>query len=87
MALLVKRLRRRERLTRDEKKALREYMERANLVIEYGKKAIEALSYHGVGVATAKHVLRKLVFGEESFYKALVEAETRYHRYKHRLRH
>ncbi len=86
LRMLVLRQRRGARLRRDEAKTLKSYTEAASLVLEYGRKAVEALSHTGVGVHTAKQVLRKLVFGEENFYKALVEAEARYHTYKHKLR-
>ena len=84
--MLVLKQRRRAKLRRDEAKMLRSYAEAASLVLEYGRKAVEALTHTGVGVHTAKQVLRRLIFGEENFYKALVEAEARYHAYKHRLR-
>lgn len=83
---LVNARRRHMSIKGDEQKMLSEFYERASLVAEYGKKAIEALSHRGVGLHTARQVLRKLVFGEEAFYKALVEAEARYHMYKHKLR-
>ncbi len=83
---LVRKIRNGARLARSEKKAVKELMERANLVLEYGRRAIEALIYPGVGVHTAKQVLRTLVFGEARFYQSLVEAEARYHMYKHKLR-
>jgi ATP-dependent Lhr-like helicase len=75
---IVRKAWRREKLTPDERKVFNELREAANLVLSYGRKAVEALLVTGVGPATAKKVLQKLVFGEEAFYKALVEAEQRY---------
>ncbi len=83
---LVKARLKHQRLSRSEQEVNKELYERASLVAEYGKKAIEALYSKGVGIQTAKQVLRKLLFGEEAFYKALVEAEARYHVYKHKLK-
>ncbi len=83
---IILKVKRGKKLSRGERETLRRYMEAADLVLSYGRKAIEALSYTGVGPATARSVLQKLVFGEHQFYRALVEAEARYHQYKHKLR-
>ena len=72
-------------LTKSEARLLREAYERANIVLNYGKKGVEALSWIGIGPSTARRVLKKLVFGEEAFYKALIEAEVQFHKYKHKL--
>ncbi len=85
IANIVKKRRASKSLTREEARLLRDAYERANIVLNYGKKGIEALSWIGIGPATAKKVLKKLVFGEEAFYKALIEAEIQFHKYKHRL--
>ena len=83
--IVLEKIKHNSRLSNSEKKLLREIMDAAGLVLNYGKKAIEALVSTGVGIHTAKRVLQKLVFGEEAFYRALVEAEVKYHKYKHRL--
>lgn len=83
---IVTKVRRRARLNRYERDMFKKYIDAASLVLDYGRKAIEALTYTGVGPSTARRVLRKLVFGEQQFYAALVEAEARYHKYKHKLR-
>ena len=76
---LVEKMRRREKLRGEEAKMARELKEAGSLVLDYGRKAIEALAAHGVGPTTAKRVLRSLVLGgEEAFYKALLEAEQNY---------
>ena len=75
---VVRKAWRRERLSREERRLFDEIREAANLVLTYGRRAVEALSATGVGPATAKRVLQALVFGEEAFYRALVEAEQRY---------
>jgi len=86
LRILVLKLRRRKPLTKEEKRMLQKHIESANLVLDYGKKAVEALTYTGVGPATARSVLRRLIFGEQQFYAALAEAEARYHRYKYKFR-
>ncbi len=77
---LVEARRRGERLRGEEAKMLRELVEAADLVLSYGKMAVYALATHGVGPRTARKVLGQLAFGEEAFFKALVEAEKRYRR-------
>ncbi|ABM81120.1 DEAD/DEAH box helicase [Hyperthermus butylicus] len=78
--------RKRVGLSRSENKRMREYIEVANLVMDYGRYAVEALVARGVGVSTARRVLQKLVFSEDAFYKALVEAEAKYYKYAYKLR-
>ncbi|RUM47128.1 MAG: hypothetical protein DSY37_03475 [Hyperthermus sp.] len=74
------------KLSRRERNAIRELYERAGLVADHGRKALEALASRGVGVSVARQVLKKLKFGEEAFYSAIVEAEARYYRYRRSLR-
>lgn len=85
IANIVRKRRQLRTLTKSEARLLREAYERANIVLNYGKKGIEALSWTGIGPSTARRVLKKLVFGEEAFYKALIEAEVQFHKYKHKL--
>ncbi len=75
---LVEAWRRGERLDRDAAKRLKELREAADLVLSFGKYAVYALAARGVGPRTAKKVLGQLAYGEEAFFKALVEAEQRY---------
>ncbi len=69
---------RRQKMSQQEKKVFNELQQAANLVLTYGRRALEAMAVTGVGPTTAKKVLQKLVFGEEAYYKALAEAEQRY---------
>ncbi len=85
IASIVKKRRQMRTLTKSEARLLRDAYEKANIVLNYGKKGIEALSWIGIGPSTARRVLKKLVFGEEAFYKALIEAEVHFHKYKHKL--
>ncbi|MET1101461.1 MAG: DEAD/DEAH box helicase [Pyrodictiaceae archaeon] len=75
---LVLKMRRRVKLKQEEAKVAKELKDAADVVLTYGRKGVEALTAIGVGPSTARQVLRRLVFGEEAFYKALVEAEQKY---------
>jgi len=57
---------------------LKKLLAMGNLVLTYGKKAIEALLVPGIGPTIAQRVLAKLALGEEAFYKALAEYEKRF---------
>jgi len=50
----------------------------SDLIIVYGKKAVRALAARGVGVTTAKRILRGVYFDDKSFLKALLNAERNY---------
>jgi ATP-dependent Lhr-like helicase len=50
----------------------------ANLVMNYGKRAIYALNTFGVGVNTAVKILSKFFKSDEDFLKELIEAEKRF---------
>ena len=76
---LVLKVRRREKLGRDERRVWNELRDAGSLVLEYGRRAVEALAAHGVGPSTARRVLSRLaVSGEDAFYYAIVEAEQQY---------
>ena len=72
-ATLVKSIRSRRRSPELEK-----LLAMGNLVLTYGKKAVEALLVPGIGPTVAQRVLAKLSLGEEAFYKALAECEKRF---------
>lgn len=57
---------------------LKKLLAMGNLVLTYGKKAVEALLVPGIGPTVAQRVLAKLALGEEAFYKALAEYEKRF---------
>ncbi|MBE8539960.1 DEAD/DEAH box helicase [Geoglobus acetivorans] len=50
----------------------------ANLVMVHGMKAVYALNTYGIGVETATRILLNFYPDEESFLKALLEAEKNY---------
>jgi ATP-dependent Lhr-like helicase len=83
---IVRKKLRRIKLSKGEIVRLKEAYDVASLVNTYGRYAVEALATRGVGVSTARKVLQKLIFGEEHFYKALVEAEALYVKYSSKLK-
>ncbi|MBS7619618.1 hypothetical protein KEJ21_03110, partial [Candidatus Bathyarchaeota archaeon] len=50
----------------------------ADLVLLYGKKAIIALSVHGIGPITAFKILSKMHKEERDFYSDLLESKIQY---------
>lgn len=50
----------------------------ANLVMNYGKRAIYALNTFGIGVNTATKILSKYYRNEDEFFRELIEAEKRF---------
>ncbi len=76
---LVLKARRKERLSREERRVFKELMDAGDLVLTYGRRALEALAARGIGPSVARRVLSKLAIGgEELFYKAIVEEEQQY---------
>ncbi|MBS7659032.1 DEAD/DEAH box helicase [Candidatus Bathyarchaeota archaeon] len=65
-------------LNNEEKEAWKEAWKTASLIQNYGKKAVIALSGHGVGPATAVRILRKPLKTEEDLYNELIKAEREY---------
>jgi ATP-dependent Lhr-like helicase len=50
----------------------------ADMVLSYGRKAVEALMVYGVGPVTSYQVLSKMHRSEEEFYKDLLKAKIQY---------
>jgi len=67
-------------LTERERELLKEAVERAELVLTHGKKAVIALSVQGVGPRAAKRALSALKFGWEEFLRALYEEQLNWFR-------
>ncbi len=63
-------------LREDEKRIFEKLMDVAKLTLVYGKKAIIALSAHGIGPQTAKKILH--IDNEEEFYMKIYELEKQY---------
>lgn len=65
-------------LTMEEEKILERISRTSDLIIVYGRKAIEALAARGVGPQTATRILAKMYTTKDDFYKELLNAERRY---------
>ena len=68
-----------KRLGREERRIAEDIMRSAELVKEFGKKAVIALSVPGIGSQTAARILMT-PYNEEEFWKALLDAERQYYR-------
>ena len=76
---LLEKIRKREPLTRDEKKLWEELRKRADIVLRYGKRGLYALAAHGVGSTTAlRKIFSKITSSDEEFFQAILEAEKEY---------
>ncbi|MCX8178413.1 MAG: DEAD/DEAH box helicase [Candidatus Aenigmarchaeota archaeon] len=69
-------------MTQREKEILEKMRKISDLIIVYGKKAVIALTAKGVGPKVATRILRNVYTDEDSFYKALLEAEKTFVRTK-----
>lgn len=69
-------------LTGEETNMLNKLNETSDLIIVYGKKAVETLAARGVGPRTARRLLRGMYPSREDFLKALLEAEKQFIRTK-----
>jgi ATP-dependent Lhr-like helicase len=69
-------------LTVEETDRLNRLNDTSDLIIVYGRKAVEALAARGIGPRTAKRVLRGMYPTREDFIKALLEAERQFVRTK-----
>jgi ATP-dependent Lhr-like helicase len=52
----------------------------ADMVLSYGRRAIEALAVHGVGPVTAYQVLSRMHQTDKDFYSNLLKAKIQYMR-------
>lgn len=71
-----------KRLTEEEKKEIQKIYKNANLVKEYGKKAVLVLSARGVGPDTAARILSGFYENEDEFLRGILSAEIQYARTK-----
>lgn len=62
----------------EEKRTIRKLYKTANLVMEYGRKAILALVARGVGPDTAARILQRFYRNEEEFLRDILTAEVHY---------
>ena len=72
---ILKLRKRGRKLSKEEEKILARGIKTANLVINYGKRAIICLAGRGVGPTTANRILSKELKTEDDFYKAILDAE------------
>jgi ATP-dependent Lhr-like helicase len=52
----------------------------ADMVLSYGRKALEALAVHGVGPVTAYQILSRMHTTDKDFYSDLLKAKIQYMR-------
>lgn len=70
-----------KKLSRADERKMTDLIRSAELVKEFGKKAVIAMAVTGIGSQTAARILR-VPYSEEEFWKALLDAERNYYRTK-----
>ena len=75
---LLSRWRKGEHLTEDDRLALTSGRKAADMVLSYGRKAVEALMVQGVGPVTSYQVLSRMHQEEKGFYADLLKAKIQY---------
>jgi ATP-dependent Lhr-like helicase len=66
------------RVTEDERGLLTRSRKAADMVLSYGRRAVEALTVHGVGPVTSYQVLSRMHQEERDFYADLLRAKIQY---------
>ncbi len=67
-----------QKLTSEEEKIFKELKERANVILQYGKRGLYALSAHGIGAGTAIRKVLSKAKSDEELFMLIVEAEREY---------
>jgi ATP-dependent Lhr-like helicase len=75
---LLRRWRAGEELFGEDQEQLVHGRKTADMVLSYGRKAVEALMVYGVGPVTSYQVLSRMHRSEEEFYKDLLKAKIQY---------
>jgi ATP-dependent helicase Lhr and Lhr-like helicase len=75
---IVKKKKRRKEMTKEEEKEFIALRRTGDLVLVYGRKAVETLAGRGIGPETAARVLAKLQPNREQLYKDILEAEKKF---------
>jgi len=75
---LLRRWRQGEELFGDDMDQLVHGRKTADMVLSYGRKAVEALMVYGVGPVTSYQVLSRMHRSDEEFYKDLLKAKIQY---------
>ena len=73
-----RRMRAGEELPEEERDILTQGRKTADMVLSYGRKAIEALMVRGVGPVTSYQVLSRMHREEREFYSDLLKAKIQY---------
>ena len=77
---LLNRMKEGEQLIPEEADAITNGRKSADMVLSYGRKAVEALAVHGVGPITAYQILSRMHKTEKDFYSDLLKAKIQYMR-------
>jgi ATP-dependent Lhr-like helicase len=77
---LLNRMKAGEQLLPEETDTLTNGRKTADMVLSYGRKALEALAVHGVGPVTAYQVLSRMHATDQNFYSDLLKAKIQYMR-------
>ncbi|OGD44541.1 hypothetical protein A3K69_03115 [Candidatus Bathyarchaeota archaeon RBG_16_57_9] len=75
---LLRRFREGEELFGDDQEQLVHGRKTADMVLSYGRKAVEALMVYGVGPVTSYQVLSRMHRSDEEFYRDLLKAKIQY---------
>ena len=67
-----------EELPEEERDTLTQGRKSADMVLSYGRKAVEALMVRGVGPVTSYQVLSRMHRDERAFYSDLLKAKIQY---------
>jgi ATP-dependent Lhr-like helicase len=79
---LVKKINKKEFVTREEKKYFERMMDSASLIINYGNRAVLVFAGRGIGTKTAARILRKSPKNEDELLKEILKAEVQFARTK-----
>jgi ATP-dependent Lhr-like helicase len=77
---LFNRMKSGEKLLPEESDTVTTGRKTADMVLSYGKKALEALAVHGVGPVTAYQILSRMHATDKDFYSDLLKAKIQYMR-------
>ncbi len=78
----IKKRAKRKPLMEGEQRELQTIRRSADLVMVYGRKAVEVLAGHGIGPQTAARILAMMHTNKEKFYKDILDAEKQFARTK-----
>jgi ATP-dependent Lhr-like helicase len=79
---IVRKKLKKKQLTKEELEEFNTVRRSSDLVIVYGRKAVEVLAGHGIGPQTAARILAMLHTNKEQFYKDILAAEKQFARTK-----